>query len=183
MDIHPAHHDSRGDIGLRPWVTGDLGLIERLLGDPVMTEHLGGPESPEKLWNRLARYVNMPAEAGRMFVITVGPERTPAGSVGFWPHPIRGETALETGWSVLPEFQGRGVATRGTTRCLEIAAAETPYRTIHAFPSVDNVPSNALCRTLGFELLGPLDFEYPKGHWMVCNDWSFDLDRLRHARS
>ncbi len=170
------------DIDLRPWRPDDIGLMERLLGDPAMTEHLGGPESPERLRARLTRYVEMGPKSGRMFVITVGPDRADAGSVGFWPHAIGGEPALETGWSVLPEFQGRGIATRATARCLEIAAEAGAYRTVHAYPSVDNVASNALCRRLGFELLGAMDFEYPKGHWMTCNDWSLDLARSKRHR-
>lgn len=44
-------------ITLRAWVEGDLPLHERLLGDPAMTEHLGGPESPEQLRERHARYL------------------------------------------------------------------------------------------------------------------------------
>jgi len=37
---------------LEPWGSGDLPLLERLMGDPRMTEHLGGPESPEKIAER-----------------------------------------------------------------------------------------------------------------------------------
>ncbi len=163
--------DDANDIGLRPWSADDLDLMTRLLGDPAMTEHLGGPETPEQLRKRLDRYLAMTPADGRMFVITLGPGHVPAGSVGYWPHE---SGSLETGWSVLPEFQGQGVATRGTARCLDIAAAEG-YGSVHAYPSVENVASNALCRTLGFTLLGQSDFEYPKGHWMTCNDWSLDL--------
>jgi RimJ/RimL family protein N-acetyltransferase len=166
--------DDANDIGLRPWSAEDLDLMTRLLGDPAMTEHLGGPETPEQLQKRLDRYLAMTPADGRMFVITIGPEHVPAGSVGYWPHA---SGSLETGWSVLPEYQGLGVATRGTARCLDIAAAEGGYETVHAYPSVENVASNALCRTLGFTLLGQSDFEYPKGHWMTCNDWSLDLVR------
>jgi hypothetical protein len=36
-------------------------------------------------------------------------------------------------------------------------------------------PSNALCRSLGFELLGEHDFEYPTGHFIRCHDWRLDL--------
>ena len=32
-----------------------------------------------------------------------------------------------------------------------------------------------LCRKAGFINLGPREFEYPKGHWMTCNDWAIDL--------
>jgi RimJ/RimL family protein N-acetyltransferase len=116
-------------------------------------------------------------------VVTLGPDREAVGSVVYWAHPIRDEPALEIGWAVLPAFQGRGIATLATARCMEIAAAETDYRTIHAFPSVDNAASNAVCRKLGYEIVETSEFEYPVGHWMTCNDWSFELDRLRPERS
>jgi RimJ/RimL family protein N-acetyltransferase len=44
-----------------------------------------------------------------------------------------------------------------------------------AFPSVDNPPSNAICRKLGFTLLAAQEFEYPPGHLMRCNVWQLDL--------
>jgi hypothetical protein len=44
------------DIGLRPWAGGDYDLLARLLGGPAMTEHLGGPETPEQLRRRHQRY-------------------------------------------------------------------------------------------------------------------------------
>jgi RimJ/RimL family protein N-acetyltransferase len=40
---------------------------------------------------------------------------------------------------------------------------------------VDNAASNALCRKLGFVLVGETDVEYPPGHMMRCNDWRIDL--------
>jgi RimJ/RimL family protein N-acetyltransferase len=48
---------------------------------------------------------------------------------------------------------------------------------MYAFPSVENVASNALCRKLGFTLLGDAEFEYPAGSGisMRCNDWRLDL--------
>jgi RimJ/RimL family protein N-acetyltransferase len=58
---------------------------------------------------------------------------------------------------------------------IERARAERKHRYLHAFPSVENAPSNAICRKLGFELLGDQEFEYPKGHFMRCNDWRLDL--------
>ena len=48
-------------------------------------------------------------------------------------------------------------------------------RFVHAFPSVDNAPSNAVCRKTGFVLLGDYEFEYPPGSFMRCNDWRLDL--------
>jgi RimJ/RimL family protein N-acetyltransferase len=55
------------------------------------------------------------------------------------------------------------------------ARAEGTYQFIHAFPSVENGPSNAICRKLGFTLQEEAEFEYPPGHFMRCNDWRLDL--------
>jgi hypothetical protein len=53
-----AHGDipSPEDVRIEPWGEGDLPLLERLLGDREMTEHVGGPESPEKIAERQSRY-------------------------------------------------------------------------------------------------------------------------------
>jgi hypothetical protein len=43
-------------IRLEPWGAGDLSLLQECLGDPVMMQHLGGPESQEQIAERHARY-------------------------------------------------------------------------------------------------------------------------------
>ena len=99
-----------------------------------------------------------------------------AGWVGYWERDWHGGRVFEIGWSVVPAFQARGHAKAGTAAVIAVARAdEGALRYLHAFPSVDNGPSNGICRSLGFELLGPCDFEYPKGSLMRCNDWRLDL--------
>jgi RimJ/RimL family protein N-acetyltransferase len=44
-----------------------------------------------------------------------------------------------------------------------------------------NEASNAICRKLGFELLGEEDFEYPPGNPIRCNDWRLDLATPRRS--
>jgi RimJ/RimL family protein N-acetyltransferase len=172
VPVNPIRPD---DVALRPWAAGDLDLLQRLLGDPRMMEHLGGPESPEKIRKRHARYLAMTGP-GRIFAITLGPERQPVGSVGYWEMPgWLGDTVWEAGWSVLREFQGQGIATRGIVLATARAAAEGIHRSVHAFPSVDNGPSNAVCRKAGFTLLDAHDFEYLPGFMLRCNDWAFEL--------
>ena len=163
-------------VALRPWSEGDLPLLERLMGDPAMTGHLGGPETPEKIRARHERYCrSSKSGVDPMFVIVAGPERTAAGSIGYWKKEWQGQVVWETGWSVLPEFQDQGIAKQATRLVLERARAERKHRFIHAFPSVDNPPSNAICRKVGFSLQGEIDFEYPPGSIMRCNDWRLDL--------
>ena len=161
---------------LEPWGEGDLPLLRRVMGDPAMTEHLGGPESQAKLRDRQGHYERLTDDgSGRMYKIVLEPTGEAAGSVGYWVKDWQDETIYEIGWSVLPEFQGRGLAVEATRQVIELARAERRHRELHAFPSVENAASNAICRKLGFDLLGASDFEFPPGHWMRCNDWRLAL--------
>jgi RimJ/RimL family protein N-acetyltransferase len=138
-----------------------------------MMEHLGGPESPEKLAERQARYEQ---PGSRQFRIVDEETGQGAGHVGYWEREWDGGLVWEMGWAVVPVFQGRGYATAATRLAVGRARGERTHRFLHAFPAVDNPPSNAVCRKAGFELVGALEFEYPKGHLMRCNDWRLDLD-------
>jgi len=79
---------------------------------------------------------------------------------------------------VIPEHQGQGHAKAATRLALADAGSNGSHRFVHAFPTPGNVASNAICRALGFELLGVVDFEYPKGVVAPSNDWRFDLGTL-----
>lgn len=72
-------------VDIRPWSDRDLALLERLMGDPVMTDHLGGPETPQKIRERHQRYCGS-GQSGlvSMFVIVAGAEQAAAGSIGYW---------------------------------------------------------------------------------------------------
>jgi RimJ/RimL family protein N-acetyltransferase len=160
-------------IRLEPWSPGNLPLLEKLLGDPAMMTHLGGPEPLEKIAKRQTRYEQDPRQ------LRIVDEATGEGIgwVGYWEREWRDMDVYEIGWSVLPGHQGRGVASQATRGALDAARAEGGRRYVHAYPSVDNGPSNGICRKVGFELLGPYEFEWPpeSGTMMRCNDWRFDL--------
>jgi RimJ/RimL family protein N-acetyltransferase len=163
-------------IRLTPWAEEDLPLLQKLLGDAAMMEHLGGVETPEQIQNRHQRYLHLP-ETDHMYAISLEGEPDAIGSIGFWEKHWRDQFVYETGWSILPAYQGRGIATSAGEALIQRARDEHRYQYLHAFPSVDNAASNAICRKLGFSLLGACDFEYPPGHLMRCNDWQLDLFR------
>ena len=162
------------DIEIHPWSDGDLPLLEQLIGDPVMMEHLGGPETKKQIYHRHQRYLQLP-ETDHMFKIVLASASESVGSIGYWEKQWRDQPIFETGWSILPSFQGRGVATSAGELVIAHARMKNRYRFLHAFPSVENPASNAICRKLGFTLLEACDFEYPPGHTLRCNDWRFDL--------
>lgn len=160
-------------VWIEPWTADDRELLDALLGDPVMTEHLGGPESPQKLDARQARYEADP----RQHRIRLEGVAGGVGFVGYWDKDWRGAGVWEVGWGVRPEYQGRGLATKAMRLLLDVMRIDGSRGLVHAFPSVDNEASNALCRKLGFQLLDAVDFEYPPGHPLRCNDWRLELDR------
>ncbi len=162
-------------VELRPYGAADEWLLQRLLGDPSMMVHLGGPQSPDAVHERHERYVAYDGSSEGVFTIVVGAQRAPAGWIGYWETPWEGELAWECGWHVLPEYQRRGVATAAVRLMLEAVRARGSHRFVHAFPSVGNTASNALCRRLGFELIGETDVEFPPGTMMRANDWRFEV--------
>jgi RimJ/RimL family protein N-acetyltransferase len=163
------------DIRIEPWVDDDLELL-RGANTPEMTEHLGGAESDEKLLDRHRRYLELrDPTAGRMFRVVLLPGGEPAGIVGYWQRVWQDVDVYETGWQVLPAFQGRGIATAAVAAVVAEAREQRTRSHIHAYPSVANAASNAIPRKLGFELAGEYDFEYPPGHIMRCNDWRLAL--------
>jgi RimJ/RimL family protein N-acetyltransferase len=135
-----------------------------------MMAHLGGPESPDKLASRQRRYE---AEGSRQYRIADTEGRS-VGYVGYWERKWQNEDVWEVGWAVLTEFQGRGYATTAMRLLLDVIRKDE-LRPVHAYPSVDNAASNAVCRKLGFENLGAFDFEYPPGNPIRCNDWRLEL--------
>lgn len=165
-------------VSLRPWATDDLPLLERLLGDPAMTEHLGGPESPDAIRSRHERYLAADPARNGIYAITLGPEATPVGWIGYWEADWNDETVWECGWHVLPEYQGRGIARQAAVLMIGRVRDHGVHRYLHAFPAVDNIWSNALCRTLGFDLRGEVEVEYPRGSMMRAYDWRLDLAEL-----
>jgi RimJ/RimL family protein N-acetyltransferase len=169
---------SAREYRLEPWGAGDEPLLQRLLGDPAMTEHLGGPESREKIAERHQKFVHLPETGtGEMFKIVETASGESVGSVGYWDRDETEGQVYETGWSILPEFQGRGIATIATAQVIELLQASRKRRYLYAYPSEDNAPSNAICRKLGFEVVGVTEYEYPpdSGNILRCNDWRLDL--------
>jgi RimJ/RimL family protein N-acetyltransferase len=159
-------------IRLDSWSEGDLALLRRV-NAPEMTTHIGGPETEEQVLARHRRYLS--GGTGQMFRVTLLPEEIPVGTIGYWERQWRDDVVYETGWSVLPEHQGLGIAAAAAVAVAGRAAGTRAHDELHAFPSVDHPASNGVCRRAGFTLVGEVDFEYPPGRPIRCNDWRLAL--------
>jgi RimJ/RimL family protein N-acetyltransferase len=166
--------DSELAVRLEAWTQADLSLLQEA-NTPEMTAHLGGPESEDKLLDRHQRYLrNDDLRAGQMFAVVL-PDGQRVGIIGYWERTWVHELVYETGWNVMPVFQGRGVATAAAKAIASLARALHRHKHLHAFPAADHPASNAVCRKAGFTLRGETDFEYPPGTIMRCNDWRLEL--------
>lgn len=160
-------------LALRLWQPDDLPLL-RAANTPEMTAHLNGPETEQQVVDRHARYLRLiDTGEARMFVILS--ELRAVGSIGHWRTRWREEDAIETGWFVLPEAQGLGVAAAALPLLIDDAVAHAGgRRRLVALPQTENLPSNALCRRAGFHLVGTIDGMF-RGAALTMNEWSFDL--------
>lgn len=164
-------------LALRPWQDDDLPLLHRA-NTPEMTSHLNGPESDDQILDRHARYLRYAGSGeARMFAILL--DSTPVGSIGCWKVRWKDQDAWETGWFVLPEAQGRGVAAGALTLLIDDVRRHPERRDrLVAFPSVENPPSNAVCRRAGFELTGSTTETF-RGAPLTVNEWELDLAARR----
>ena len=135
---------------LKPYSDEDLGLSEALELDPETMRNLGGASDPDDVRKVHPRRVELAASGGFYFVIVPEPSSPPVGTIGIWDTSFRGSPIHEVGWMVLPEFQGRGIASEALGLLIARARSDSRFERIHAFPGVANVPSNALCRRFGF---------------------------------
>ena len=150
----------------------DLALWERLRCDPVMNTELGGPQPREEIPGKLAEDVAAVNTDTSWISVVESDGGKAMGSVCIWTHA--GDVPFtEIGWGVLPEFQGQGVGKRSVATILERARNDGRWGTIHAFPAVSNAPSNGICRSLGFTLIGQEAFEF-RGTTLHCNHWQID---------
>ncbi|MEZ0068017.1 RimJ/RimL family protein N-acetyltransferase [Streptacidiphilus sp. MAP12-20] len=167
---------------LRDVDPGDVDAYVRMRCDPTMMAELGGPLPRAGMEAKVQRDVQGAASGTQWIKMIVPDEADPAvvaGSVTLWPHDADGAGQIsEIGWMVLPEFQGRGLGKTAVRALLELARDDGRWGLVHAFPGTTNAPSNGICRTLGFRLLGEQDVTFAdrvlrSNHWTI--DPSTDL--------
>ncbi len=144
--------------------------------DPAMMSHLGGARPREGMEAKVARDVADVA-AGRAIIGMIIPDppnsAVAVGTVTLWTHETETSTQSEIGWMVLPEYQGRGLAKRAVRLVLQRARSEGTWGVVHAYPATDNAPSNGICRSIGFTLVGVEEITFAD-QLFRSNHWSFD---------
>jgi len=163
-------------VRLRDVEPDDVAAYVRMRCDPVMMAELGGPVHPQGMAAKVARDVEQAAADAAWIKMIIPDESAPgvvAGSVALWSHEDSGTAMSEIGWMVLPEFQGRGIATTAVRMLLALAGEQERWGLVHAFPAVTNAPSNAVCRSSSFRFAGEQETSFA-GRMFRTNHWVID---------
>lgn len=160
---------------LAPYTDADLLLTRALETDPAVMAELGGPRSLEEIPRIHRRRLN--SVAGGDWWLTIHPDDDgpAAGAIGVWPTQWRGETIHETGWMVLPRFQGRGLAGAALAELVARVRADERFTALHAFPAMTNPASNALCRRAGFAVVEENAAVAYSGRPLLVRHWVLDV--------
>jgi len=160
---------------LVPITADDEDLAVRLECDPEMMRHIGGPRPEVDVRaSHKRRLALMEKGDAHMYKIVDEDSEEVLGTIGFWKIDWEGPQAWEMGWFVLPEHQGKGVATGAARLILSQARSDPDVRYIHAYPAVSNPASNAIARKIGMQNLGEFDNEGFAGV-LRCNNWRIEL--------
>jgi RimJ/RimL family protein N-acetyltransferase len=164
-----------GKVNLESMTEGDLSLRQAIESDPRMMSELGGTNTADQIARAHAGALKM-AAAGTCWYFKVVPEGTDraVGYIGIWESLWQGATIYEMGWMILPEFQGKGLATAAGKELIAKARAERKFKAVHAFPGKANIASNKICEKLGFSKLEECDVDY-QGRTLRCNDWCIEV--------
>lgn len=177
---------------LVPIELNDLELFERMFCDPVHMADLGGPQEKEKVPSILAKQVSY-VEKDKGWVYKIIPEdedwvkspppnpettenyfdwRRGVGTLCLWEGFVNDAPATEIGWGVIPLYQHNGFATKALSLFLEKAKIDGRWGVIHAMTSINNYPSNLLCKKAGFNFIESCEMDYderkiPANHYTI----------------
>lgn len=160
---------------LLPITTEDEDLSVRLECDPEMMRHIGGPRTEADVRaSHKHRLDLMEKGEAHMYKMIADDSNEVFGMIGIWKIEWKGPKTYEMGWFVLPEHQGKGIATQAALLIISQARSDPRVRYVHAYPTVTNHASSAIARKIGMKNLGEFENEGFAGV-LRCYDWYIDL--------
>lgn len=140
-----------GRLRLREMTDNDLADMAALLGDPEVMRYYPAPKTRVEAqgwidWNK-RNY----AEYGFGLWIVTTVEGEFVGDCGLTWQPVSGSPALEVGYHVRAEFQGRGYATEAASACRD-AARSLGVTHLVAIIHPDNRASQRVAEKIGMTL-------------------------------
>ena len=149
-------------LWVRRFTHDDLDLLARLLGDPVVTRHLGGPKdragAETTLRTRALDYYDQHPGLGMWATL----ERATGRAVGFHVlNHIHGEPDIQVGYALFQDAWGLGYATEMSVRLLRYGFEDLGLPAICAITNLDNTASQRVLLKAGLTRQGERTFPHP----------------------
>jgi len=153
-------------LGFGCWTAADAPLAVALWGDPVVTKFIGGPLSPERVAEKLAREIESMrvyrVQYWPLFLLDTGAH---VGCGGLRPYKPE-EQIYEMGFHLLPAFWGRGLAEEAGRAIIVFAFETLGAAAVFAGHHPANAASRRVLEKLGLrftheELYPPTGLRHP----------------------
>ena len=130
---------------------GDLDAMARLLGDPAVMVHYPRPKTREEAADWIAWSERNYARDGFGLWLLHDRDGVFVGECGLTWQRVEGVEYLEVGYHLLPEHQGKGLATEAAAACRDFARERGIERLV-AIIVPDNHPSQRVALRIGLTL-------------------------------
>ena len=182
-----AHYWLTSDrLALRRFTPDDIDWLADLYSDPEVTKYLGGvkdrTKTEELLRVRILEYYEEHPGLGIWMTV----ERETGVRVGFHLlNHIRGESIIQTGFSLVKSAWGKGFATEMAAAILRYGFKDMKLRRIAGMADVQNHASQRVLLKIGLERRGERAFSHPDyaSHgpmaWFECGADAWLADHAR----
>ena len=141
---------------LRQWQERDFEIYADYYADEEMARYVGGLQSREQAWRRLASLIGHWTLRGYGYW-AVEEKKTGkfVGCVGLWFSD--GWPELELGYWVLPDMQGHGYATEAAIKSRDYALKVVGAKSLVSYIHPDNDPSKRVAERAGAHFESTID--------------------------
>ena len=141
-------------LRFRTWRPSDFDVYEGWCARMEIMQYLGG-----KTFDRIQAWRHMAYLTGHWSIFGYGyyvcEEKASGamiGRVGYTNHP--GWPGFELGWTIIPEYQGKGYATEAARMLLDYAFTQLKQDRVISLIHPDNTPSRRVAEKLGQKVEG-----------------------------
>ena len=152
--IHAATELETERLRFRTWRASDFDTYKTWTTRMEIMRYLGGKTFDEiQAWRHMAYLVGHWTLFGYgYYVCEEKSSGKMIGRVGFTNHPAW--PGFELGWTIIPEYQGKGYATEAARMMLEYAFTELKQPRVMSLIHPDNAPSRRVAEKLGQKIEG-----------------------------
>ena len=145
-------------------VPGDLEIWLEHMNTPEVTAYVGGVQTAEKVAESFAQMAEAAESLLSFYLLALKTDGTLVGKAGLSrietaiaPQELR--QAVQVGWSLRPDYWGKGYASEAGEAALVLAFERLGLPRVYAQTSERNVPSWRVMERLGMKRRADLDYD------------------------